>query len=162
MATQMHQHPHSTAQIGGHPIHPMLIPFPIAFFLGTLATDIVLAVTGEPFWARMSFYLICAGLVMAALAAVAGLTDFLGDRLLRGAGTALHHMLGNVTVVVLEIVSLIVRAGPHHADDALPWGLIISIVVTLLLIYTGWLGGRMVYEMNTGMSDEAAALQRSH
>jgi uncharacterized membrane protein len=57
---------------------------------------------------------------------------------------------------------LIVRAGPHHADDALPWGLIISIVVTLLLIYTGWLGGRMVYEMNTGMSDEADALQRSH
>jgi uncharacterized membrane protein len=150
----MHQHPHSTAQIGGHPIHPMLIPFPIAFFIGTLATDIVLAITSDPFWSRMSFYLICAGLVMAALAALAGLTDFLGDRLLRSASTPVFHMIGNVAVVVLEIVSLIVRGGPHHAENALPWGLIISIVVTLLLLYTGWLGGRMVYEMNTGMSDE--------
>ena len=153
MATQMRQHPHSTAQLGGHPIHPMLIPFPIAFFIGALVTDIVLAATYDPFWARMSFYLICAGLAMAALAALAGLTDFLGDRLLRTAGTALHHMLGNVTVVMLEIVSLIVRVGPHHAASALPWGLVISAVVTLLLVYTGWLGGRMVYEMNTGMSD---------
>jgi uncharacterized membrane protein len=149
----MHQHPHSTAQVGGHPIHPMLIPFPIAFFLGTLVTDILLAITADPFWARMSFYLVCAGLAMAALAALAGLADFFGDRLLRNAGTALHHMLGNVTVVVLEIVSLFVRVGPHHPANALPWGLIISVVVALLLVYTGWLGGRMVYEMNTGMSD---------
>jgi uncharacterized membrane protein len=156
MATQTHPHPHSTAQVAGHPIHPMLIPFPIAFFVGTLATDIVLAATRDPFWARMSFYLICAGLVMAALAAVAGLTDFLSDRLLRTAGTALHHMLGNVAVVVLEIVSLIVRVGPHHPANALPWGLIISIVVSLLLLYTGWLGGRMVYEMHAGISDEPA------
>jgi uncharacterized membrane protein len=154
MATQMRQHPHSTAQVGGHPIHPMLIPFPIAFFIGALVTDIALAINHDPFWARMSFYLIGAGLAMAALAALAGLTDFLGDRLLRTAGAALHHMLGNVTVVVLEIASLIVRVGPHHAANALPWGLVISAVVALLLVYTGWLGGRMVYEMNTGMSDE--------
>ena len=152
MATHLQQHPHSTAQTGGHPIHPMLIPFPIAFFVGTLVTDIVLAATGDPFWARMSFYLICAGLVMAALAALAGLTDFLGDRLLRQHSTAWHHMLGNVGVVVVEIVSLIVRRGPHN-PDVLPWGLILSIVVTLLLLYTGWLGGKLVFRIHSGISD---------
>jgi uncharacterized membrane protein len=154
MASRMHQNPHSTAQVAGHPIHPMLIPFPIAFFVGTLVTDIVLAATGDPFWARMSFYLICAGLVMAALAALAGLTDVLGDRLLRQHNTVWHHMIGNVAVVVLEVVSLIVRVGPHHAANALPWGLILSIVVTLLLLYTGWLGGKLVFRIHTGISEE--------
>ena len=67
MASQLHNHPHSTAQVAGHPLHPMLIPFPIAFFVGTLVSDIVFAIDGDPFWARMSVYLICAGLVMAAL-----------------------------------------------------------------------------------------------
>jgi uncharacterized membrane protein len=45
MATQMHQHPHSSAQVAGHPFHPMMIPFPIAFFVCTLASDIVYSVT---------------------------------------------------------------------------------------------------------------------
>jgi uncharacterized membrane protein len=91
---------------------------------------------------------------MAALAALAGLTDFLGDRLLRTEGTALHHMIGNVAVVALEIVSLFVRVGPYHPENALPWGLVISVLVSLLLLYTGWLGGKMVFRMRAGMSDE--------
>jgi len=33
--------PKSTAQIAGHPIHPMLIPFPIAFFVSTFVADLV-------------------------------------------------------------------------------------------------------------------------
>jgi uncharacterized membrane protein len=152
MATQLHQHPHSTVQIAGHPVHPMLIPFPIAFFLGALVTDIVLAATGDPFWARMSFYLVCAGLAMAALAALAGLTDFLGDRLLRSHGTAWRHMFGNVVVVLIEVISLFVRRGPHNAD-VLPWGLVLSIAVALLLVYTGWLGGKLVYKIHTGIAE---------
>jgi uncharacterized membrane protein len=153
MATQMHQHPHSTAQIAGHPIHPMLIPFPIAFFVGTLLTDILFAIKGDPFWSRMSFYLLCAGLAMAALAALAGLTDFLGDRLVRQYKAAWHHMIGNVTAVVLEIASLFVRSGPHNTD-ILPVGLLISAAVVVILLYTGWRGWELVYRHHTGISEE--------
>ena len=64
-----HGHPRSTAQIGGHPIHPMLIPFPIVCFIGTLVTDIVFVNNGDPGWATASRYLLGIGLVMAALAA---------------------------------------------------------------------------------------------
>ena len=46
----LHGHPQSTAKIGGHPIHPMLIPFPVAFFAGTLVTDIVHSQSDNPFW----------------------------------------------------------------------------------------------------------------
>jgi uncharacterized membrane protein len=153
MATQMHQHPHSTAQVAGHPIHPMLIPFPIAFFVGTLVIDIVYTAKGDPFWARMAFYVLAAGLVMAALAALAGLTDFLGDRLVRQYKAAWHHMIGNVTAVVLELVSLIARGGPH-STAGYPLALYLSIAVTLILLYTGWRGWELVYKHHTGISEE--------
>lgn len=39
----------STAAVSGHPIHPMLIPFPIAFLIGALATDLAFVGTGDGF-----------------------------------------------------------------------------------------------------------------
>lgn len=67
--------PKSTASIAGHPIHPMLIPFPIAFFVATFVCDIVFASTGNAGWVTASTWLLGAGLIMAVLAAIAGLTD---------------------------------------------------------------------------------------
>ena len=147
--------PHSTVRIAGHPIHPMLIPFPIAFFVGTFVTDIVYNRKGEAFWAFMGQWLLVAGLVMAALAAVAGFTDFLGDRRIRALSAAWHHMIGNVTVVVIELVSLWQRLdkGPAFVT---PTGLILSAVVTLLLLYNGWRGWEMVYRDHVGVSDKPA------
>src|SRR6185312_17071296 len=73
------QNPKSTAQIAGHPIHPMLIPFPITFFVSTFVADLVYWQTGSAAWANATVWMLGAGLVMAALAALAGLTDVLGD-----------------------------------------------------------------------------------
>ena len=64
----------STASIAGHPIHLMLVPFPIAFLVATLATDLVFWGTGDVFWARVSVWLVGAGVVMGGLAAIFGLT----------------------------------------------------------------------------------------
>jgi len=72
-------HPHSTAKIADHPIHPMLIPFPIVCFVGTFVADVVYSRNADPGWATASHWLLGVGLVMAALAATAGLTDYLGD-----------------------------------------------------------------------------------
>src|SRR3954451_9989119 len=71
--------PLSTAKLGSHPLHPMLIPFPVAFLVGTLATDFAFIGTGDGFWARASMWLIGAGVVMALLAALAGFADFFGE-----------------------------------------------------------------------------------
>ena len=75
--------PHSTAKIADHPLHPMIVPFPIAFFVSTLATDLVFLRTANPGWAQASMWLLGAGLAMSLLAAVLGLTDFLGERRVR-------------------------------------------------------------------------------
>ena len=146
-----HSHPRSTAQIGGHPIHPMLIPFPIVCFVGTLVTDIVYSRNLDDGWATASHWLLGIGLATAALAAVAGLTDYLGDNRIRGMGDALKHMLANVAAVVLEAVNLVLRLGNN--DFIASTGIWISAVVVLMLLYSGWKGGNLVYRHGIGVHD---------
>ena len=88
--------PRSTASIAGHPIHPMLIPFPIAFFIGAFVCDIAFWQTASANWATAAMWLIGAGLTMAALAAVAGLTDVVGDAQIRALNDVWWHAGGNV------------------------------------------------------------------
>lgn len=148
-----HAHPRSTAKIGGHPIHPMLIPFPIVCFIGTLVTDIVYTRNLNPGWATASHWLLGIGLGMAVLAALAGLTDYLGDQQLRGLGDALKHMLANVTAVVLEAVNLVLRL--NNDDFIRSTGVWISVVVVLILVYSGWKGGELVFRYGVGVSDNS-------
>src|SRR5919107_257022 len=144
-------HPHSTAKIADHPIHPMLIPFPIVCFVGAFVTDIVYSQNGDPGWATASNWLLGVGLVMAALAAVAGLTDYLGDERIRRLGDALKHMLANVTAVVLELVNLLLRL--RNDEFITSTGIYISGVVVLILLCSGWKGGELVYRHGVGVQD---------
>jgi len=144
-------HPHSTAQIGGHPIHPMLIPFPIVCFIGTFVTDIVYTRNHDAGWATASHWLLGIGLLMAALAALAGITDYLGDERVRRLGDALKHMIANVAAVVLELVNLVFRLGNDDFIDST--GIYLSGVVVLLLLYSGWKGGDLVYRHGVGVHD---------
>jgi uncharacterized membrane protein len=143
------EHPRSTAKIGDHPIHPMLIPFPIVCFILTFVVD-VLYVRGNTGVAEVSKWLLGIGLVMAALAAVAGLTDFLGDKRIQGSD-AIKHMLANVTAVVLELANLLLRL----KNDAFigSTGVYISGVVVLILVYSGWKGGDLVFRHGIGVSE---------
>src|SRR5689334_4485548 len=72
-----------TAQIAKHPIHPMLVSVPIVCFIGALLTDITYYVTAEIMWADFSSWLLVVGVILGVLAAIAGLVDFLGNRVIR-------------------------------------------------------------------------------
>lgn len=145
--------PRSTASSMGHPIHPALVPFPIAFFIGAFLTDLVFLRTDTAFWATASFWLIAAGLVGAVLAALAGLTDFLGDRRIRAIGAAWAHMLGNVTVVVIELINLWLRLDDPAAALPSP-GAYLSGAAFVLLGITGWLGGELVFRHRIGVAGD--------
>jgi uncharacterized membrane protein len=149
----MATNPKSTAQIAGHPLHPMLIPFPIAFLVATFACDLIFWRTGNPGWSTASLWLLGAAIVMAALAAVMGLTDFMGDPRIRSLSAAWHHMLGNVVVVVLAIINWYRRYSEGDAA-VLPWGLVLSLLIVLILLYTGWRGWEMVYRDRVAVSDD--------
>lgn len=144
--------PRSTASIAGHPIHPMLIPFPIAFFVATLLCDIAYARSGNGDWATASMWLLGAGVVMALLAAVAGLIDVLGDQRIRQLYDVWLHAGGNVLLVLIQVYSLYARetGGPNAI---LPTGLVLSAIAVVLMGFTGWMGWKMVYRDHVGVAD---------
>lgn len=144
----------SRAAIAGHPIHPMLVPFPIAFLVGALVTDLAFWGTYDTFWARASLWLTGAGLVMGALAAVFGAIDFFSIQRARNLTSGWAHALGNATAMVLALISLLIRL-PDPADGVLPWGLVLSILIALILGVTGWLGGEMSYRHRIGVMESS-------
>lgn len=147
-----HPHPRSTARLFNHPIHPMLVPFPIVCFVGTLLTDVLFLWNGEPGWATASNWLLGFGLAFAALAATAGLTDFFGDPAIRAHRQVVRHMLANITVVLIEAVSLALRLNdPGFLRST---GVYLSAAAVLILLYSGWLGGELVFRHAMGVYDE--------
>lgn len=144
--------PKSTVQIAGHPIHPMLVPFPIAFFVAVLACDIAYRSSGAAAFATAALWLLGAGLIMAALAALAGLTDFLSEPRIRALNDAWWHAGINILAVLISLYNFYIR----YADPAaVGWGgLIISLIVVCLLLVSGWKGWEMVYRHHVGVSDQ--------
>jgi uncharacterized membrane protein len=148
--------PKSTARILGHPIHPMLVPFPIVFLVSALVTDIAYVRSGWATWAYASSWLIGAGIATALLAALAGLTDFIGDRRIRRLRPAWFHLIGNLAALLLSVVNFLV----HLRDGAvavIPTGLILSAIVALLLAFNGWMGGELVFGHGVGVEPAGPA-----
>lgn len=144
--------PRSTASIGSHPIHPMLVSFPIACFVGTLLTDIAYWRSANQMWANFSAWLVSVGVVIGVLAAIAGVIDFIGDRRVRDAAAAWIHGIGNALAMVLAILNMFV----HSRDgwtSVVPWGLTLSALVVLILLVTGWMGWSLVYRHRVGVSE---------
>jgi uncharacterized membrane protein len=152
----MANNPKVTAAIGGHPIHPMLIPFPVAFLVGTLASDLAFWGTRNPFFAQASMWLVGAGIVMALVAALAGFTDFFGEERIRNLNAAWYHMIGNLTAVVIAIGNFLLRYVQGAEAAVLPWGLVLSFTVAGVLMFTGWMGWEMVYRHRVGIVDRGA------
>ncbi|GAA4004186.1 DUF2231 domain-containing protein [Sphingomonas humi] len=144
--------PRSSAQIAGHPIHPLLIPFPIVSFIGALVTDVMWLSTREGGWATASNWLLGVGLVTALAAAAAGMADYFGDDRVRKIGAATKHMIANIVVLTLEAVNLVIRlTGTPEQIGAI--GIWLSFASVLILAYSGWLGGELVYRHRVGVQD---------
>jgi len=153
MATR---NPVSTANFMGHPLHPLLVTLPIGLFTGTLICDLLYWATADAGFATAAIWLLGVGLVAAALAAVAGLTDFLGDARIRGVSDAWEHAIGNVIMVLLQLFSFYWRYR-YGASAVLPVGLILSVVAVLIMLFTGWKGGELVFRHRVAVYDEPAA-----
>ena len=147
------------ASIAGHPIHPMIVPIAIGGFLLSFVFDIVCFATGtaDP-WSTVAYYTMIGGIVGALAAALFGFTDMLS--LPHGSTTkkvALTHMTINLIVVALYLVNATMRHGSHDVGGT---PLILSIVAIVLLVISGWLGGKMVYEAGVGVSMGEPAADR--
>jgi uncharacterized membrane protein len=134
----------STVAIAGHPLHPLIVTFPIAFLTSVLATDLAYWFTGDAFWARASFWLLIGGLLTGIVAALTGMSDFLKIERVRQHSAGWAHMVGNVAALVLALISLVLRWG-NQTGAILPTGLILSLLIATLLGITGWYGAELIY-----------------
>lgn len=141
----------STAAIGRHPVHPMLVPLPIGFLVTAFLIDLTFSVGGGPPLATVSAWLIGAGLASGVVAAVAGLVDFIGAPRIRALYHAWYHLIGNVAALTLAFVNLLLRIGAGFETAVRPWGLLFSAATVGLLVFTGWHGGEMVFGHGVGM-----------
>jgi uncharacterized membrane protein len=145
--------PKSTASIAGHPIHPMLIPFPIVFLVLALVADLIFWQSANSAWATVGMWALGAGIVMALVAALAGFTDFFGDERIRRIGDAWQHMIGNLVAVLLAAINWYIRYRYGDAAGVFPWGIWISLATVLLLLFNGWKGWELVYRHHVAVSN---------
>ena len=146
------RNPPSTASIGGHPIHPMLVPFPIATLVGAFVTDLLFLYFGSPGFANASKWLLAFGIGTGLLAATFGFIDFMGSDRIRSLGHALQHMIANVAAVVVAIINLAIRLQDETANVA-TIGVFLSGATVLILLFSGWRGGDLVYVHRVGVHD---------
>ena len=146
--------PRSAAQIAGHPLHPMLVPIPIACFVGTFLTDLAYWRTANLQWAVMSSWMLTVGLIVALFAVIAGLIDFLGDVRIRNLRALWIHAVGNALALILSLFNVFIHSRDGYTS-VVPTGLILSTLVVLILLVTGWNGWAMVYRHRVGVSDGA-------
>jgi len=145
----------SRLKLFGHPVHPMLIVFPLGLLSTAVVFDIVYVGTGNGDLATFSYWALIAGLIGGALAAIFGLIDWLGiPRATRAKRIGAYHGLGNAVVVVLFALALVSRWGrPAYLPDVLP--MVFGLLGAGLALFTAWLGGELVYRLRVAVDDDA-------
>ena len=142
----------STARFAGHPIHPMLIPYPFAFLSGAAAFDAASVARGNERFGQTASHLRTAGIASALVAALPGLIDYFttvpeG----RAKETATRHMLSNLSALGCFGAAAWAANGRRVPNGA---ALAFELIGTALLSVGGWLGGSLSYHHQVGVDPE--------
>jgi uncharacterized membrane protein/nitrite reductase/ring-hydroxylating ferredoxin subunit len=145
----------SRAQIKGHPLHPILVSFPIAFFIGTLLFDVLGFLNDRPDFGGIAFYLEILGVAFALLAAVPGLIDyfFTVPPASSAKKRAKRHGFTNTAMVVIFTITWFYR---QRLDASMYIIIAAEVVGVILLFIAGWMGGTLVYRNQIGVDPRYA------
>src|SRR5712691_847010 len=138
----------------GHPVHPMLVVFPLGLLPTAVACDIIYLLRNNPNWGHISYWLIAAGVLSGIVAAGFGFTDWLAlDSGTRAKRLGVWHLLANDGLLILFAVSWWLR---RAARDQ-PGGLAVALGLIGLVFgaFGGWLGGELVYRLSVGVDFDA-------
>jgi uncharacterized membrane protein len=120
-----------------HPLHAILLAFPLPLFLGALVSDLAYRSSFHIQWANFSSWLIAGGLLVGAFAVLWALVNLFRR------GTARKGRLVLYFVVLLAMWGLGFVNALVHAKDAwatMPEGLYLSAITTLLALVAAWIG----------------------
>lgn len=144
----------SRAAIAGHPLHPMMIHFPVAALIGLVAADAAWLLLEDPFWQRAALWLCGIGAAGGWVASIAGLVDLLSVQQIREKVTAWCHAIIAVMMLSLASLNWVLRYNAGDEDRALVC-FYLSLLTAALIGLAAFLGGRLVYEHAVGVEVES-------
>lgn len=139
----------SKVAVLGHPLHPMAVVFPTAFLSSAFVTDLAFWWRADPFWALASFWLVAGGFAVGTVAALLGLADFILVTKVRSKLAGWTHLLAAVMALALAGANIRLRL-EDPAAAVLPWGIVLSAVMALMVGVTGWIGGTLTFGHGIG------------
>lgn len=145
----------SKTKLFGHPVHPMLVVFPLGLFATAVVFDILYLSTANPAFPTVSFYIIAAGVIGGLLAAIFGFIDWLAlPNNTRAKRIGLWHGIGNFVIVVMFALSWLLRMdNPNFVPDSL--ALLLTFAGVGLALITWWIGGELVYRLGVAVDPGA-------
>lgn len=133
-----------------HPLHPMLVTFPIALLICALASDLAYLWLDDAFWARMSLWLLGTGTLMGMIAGTTGAIELLSVGGIRRRAAAWNHFVMGTMLLAVSFTNWFWRL-PDAAAAILPLGMYLSFLGVVLVGLTGWMGGKLVFEDEVGV-----------
>ncbi len=139
----------SRIAIASHPIHAMMVAFPITAAFGTFGSDLFYWATGDVFWARAALWAIGSGFVFGVLAGIAGAVELFAVPGIRVRAASWTHFILAMTLLSVLGGNWGLRL-PDPVGAVLPYGVMLSALCVLMTGLTGWHGGKLVFDYQIG------------
>jgi uncharacterized membrane protein len=141
----------SRVALGGHPIHAMLVAFPIALTACLLGADLFYWWTGDAFWARAALWSAGMAFLMGVLAGLSGTVELLIVPGIRARAASWTHFIIAMTLLAILGANWGYRLSGYE-QALLPYGLMLSLLSAGFVAFTGWHGGKLVFSYQIGTS----------
>jgi uncharacterized membrane protein len=139
----------SAVAVVGHPIHVLMVHFPIAFVIATLGVDVFYWWSGDPFWVRVGLWAAGFTFWSGVAASIAGTGELLLVRGIRLREASWSHAIAAMTLLAITAANWGLRL--HYPESILPHGLTLSAVAAGMAGFAGWHGGKLVFDHGIGV-----------
>ncbi|MBD8065653.1 DUF2231 domain-containing protein [Devosia sp. PTR5] len=139
----------SAIAVAGHPVHAMLVHFPIALVVSTLGTDLFYWWTGDTFWLEVGTWAAAFAFIFGVVAALAGTLELLAVPGIRVRVASWNHAVAAMVLLAITAANAGLRI--HMPDQVLPSGLALSLLSTMAAGFAGWHGGKLVFDHGVGL-----------
>jgi len=139
----------SAIAVAGHPIHAMMVHFPIAFVIATLGVDIFYWWTADRFWLEVGIWSAGAAFAFGVFAAIAGTLELLAVPGIRVRVASWNHAVAAMVLLAIAAANAGLRI--NYPDQVLPAGLMLSALASLATAFAGWHGGKLVLDHGVGL-----------
>jgi uncharacterized membrane protein len=136
----------------GHPIHAMSVAFPVALTFCAFGADAFYWWTADPFWARAAAWAAGTGFLFGMFAGVSGTAELLAVPGIRARAPAWTHFIIAVTLLALLGANWGHRLVYGYEQAVLPYGILLSALCVVVVGFTGWHGGKLVFDYQLGTS----------